>query len=53
MLRDRLSRQTQIVLHRQSRTQLEQRLAVSLVKFIQNGPPRRGDQSFEHIGHAE
>jgi hypothetical protein len=52
MLRDRLTREAQPVLHREARAQLEQRLSVALVKLVEDGPPRGGGERFEHIGHG-
>ena len=39
MLRDRLARRVDPVLHQQARTELEQRLTIALGQLIEDGPP--------------
>jgi hypothetical protein len=49
VLRDRLSRRTQPMPHRQSRADLEQGLTVPLGQLVENRPSRSVGQSFEHV----
>ncbi len=51
MLRDRLSRQPQLMLHRQSRAQLKERLTVPLDQFIQDRPSCRRNDRLEDVAH--
>src|SRR5262245_13231599 len=51
VLRDRLTGQAQVVLHGQPGAQLEQRLSVAFMQFVENGPTRRRRKRFEDIGH--
>src|SRR5262245_26266070 len=52
MLRDRLPRQPEPVLHRQPTAQLEQSLAVLLLQFVQDRPARRRGEGLEHVAHG-
>src|SRR5262245_64290849 len=52
VLRDRLTGQAQVVLHRQPGTELEQRLSVSFLQFVENGPTRRCGERLKDIGHG-
>src|SRR5262249_43536922 len=52
VLRDRLTGQAQVMLHRQPGAYLEQRLSVALMQFVQDGPTRRCGECFKDIGHG-
>ena len=52
MLRNALPGCRNPVLHGQSSTQFEKALAVTLTKLVQNGPPNRRRNRFEHIVHC-
>src|SRR5262249_16288209 len=52
VLGDRLPRQPEPVLRRQSTAQLEQRLAVPLLQFVEDRPPGRCGQCFKNVAHA-
>jgi len=53
VLRDRLSRQPQAMLHRQPGAELEERLTVSVVKLIEDGSSRRRGKRMEDVAHAQ
>ena len=52
VLRDRLSRHPEFVLHREPGAQLEQRLAVSIVQLVENRPSRRRRERVEDIAQC-
>lgn len=52
VLRDRLSRQPELVLHREPGAELEQRLAVSILELVENRSPRGRRKRVEHIGQC-
>ena len=53
MLRDRLPGQRDLMLHGQSRTQLEQGLAVSLNQFVQDRAACRSCDRLKDIAHTQ
>ena len=52
MLRDRLACQSEPVFHRQPGAELEQRLAVALLQFVENCATRGRGQCFEDVTHC-
>src|SRR5262249_44264279 len=52
VLRDRLPRQPEPVLHRQPTAQLEQRLAIPLLQFVEDRPPGRCGEGLKDVAHA-
>ncbi len=52
VLRDRLSRESEPMLHGQTRAQLEQSLTVAFHQFVENGPARWSRDPFENIAHG-
>src|SRR3954465_9267191 len=51
MLRYRLPRHAQLVLHRQAAAELEECLSVPVRQLVKNRPPRRVCQGLEDVGH--
>src|SRR5438552_7801058 len=53
VLRDRLPRRRRPMSGDQSRADLEERLAIPILELIENGPPSRICEGFEHVAHVE
>jgi hypothetical protein len=53
VLRDALPRDADLVLHRQARAQLEERLSIPIAQLIENRSPYRCYQCFEDIAHDQ
>jgi hypothetical protein len=52
VLRDRLPGGGETVLHRETRTDLEQRLAIALDELVQDRPPGGICEGPEHVAHG-
>jgi hypothetical protein len=52
MLRNTLTRRTNLMLHRQSRADLKECLAIALRQLVKNRPPHRRNNRFEDIAHG-
>src|SRR5262249_7042507 len=50
---DRLAGKAQTMLHRQPRAELEQRLPIPLVQFVEDCPSSRRTERLENIGHLQ
>lgn len=51
MLRDSLTRDADLVFHRQAGAELEQSLPVAIAELVENRTPYRRHYRFEYIGH--